>query len=239
MTQLALTLFALGFAASNIQYVNAEVLFTSGTVISWSNATNSLEVVRNGSVLVEGSAITAVYMGTSPNPLPTILTIVNTANDIVSTGFIDSLRHSWQTAYKTLGSNTTLLEYFSRYGPSSQVQSFFTPEDVYVGQLLGYHEALNAGVTTIVDYAHDMWSTEHAYAGVKGMTGSGVRCVFTYQLAEYQNFTWNATVNTFNRLATDETAFSSRVQLGIAYDEFIRPGADAERRSGQVLDLAR
>ncbi|KAF2825800.1 Metallo-dependent hydrolase [Ophiobolus disseminans] len=225
--------------AFNSVAVQAATLFTGGTVVSWSNATNSLEIIRNGSVLVEGSTITAIYTGAPPNPLPSNLTVVNSTNDIISTGFIDTHRHSWQTAFKTLGSNTTLLEYFSRYGSGSPAQSVFTPEDVYLGQLLGYYEALNAGVTTIVDYAHSMWSTEHAYAAVRGMTESGVRGVFAYQLADYRNFTWNASVGTFRRLADDENAFNLRVDLGVAYDGYSRTGGDAEKRSSDVLNLAR
>jgi cytosine/adenosine deaminase-related metal-dependent hydrolase len=226
-------------ASLNALLVQGATLFAGGTVISWSNATSSLEIIRNGSVLVEGTTITAVYSGAPTTPLPSNLTVVNTTNDIISTGFIDTHRHSWQTAFKTLGSNTTLLEYFSRYAPGSAAQSVFTPEDVYLGQLLGYYEALNAGVTTIVDYAHSMWSAEHANAGLRGMSESGVRGVFAYQLAEYRNFTWNATVNTFRSMATNETAFDSRVHLGLAYDGFSRTGSDAETRSRDVLGLAR
>jgi len=232
------TLCALLVALNGISS-EAATLFTTGTVISWSNTTNSLEIIRNGSVLVEGSTITAIYTGTAPNPLPSKLTVVNATNDIISTGFIDTHRHSWQTAFKTLGSNTTLLEYFSQYAPGSPAQSVFTPEDVYLGQLLGYYEALNGGVTTIVDYAHSMWSTEHAYAAIKGMRESGVRGVFAYQLAEYANFTWNSTVGTFKNIASDETVFDTRVQLGLAYDGFSRTGAEAEKRSRDVIELAK
>jgi cytosine/adenosine deaminase-related metal-dependent hydrolase len=225
--------------ASNVVSIHAATLFTGGTVIAWSNATESLSILRNGSILVEDSTVTAIYSGAPTSSLPSDVEIVNTTNDIISTGFIDTHRHSWQTAFKTLGSNTTLLEYFQRYGPSSPAQGIFTPEDVYLSQLLGYYEALNGGVTTVVDYASHTWSAEHAAAGLKGMIESGTRGVFAYQLAEYGNFTWNDTVRTFKSMATDDTISSPRLQLGLAYDAFSGTTAQAERRSRDVIQLAR
>jgi cytosine/adenosine deaminase-related metal-dependent hydrolase len=167
-------LFSVVFNALSVQ---AATLFTGGTIITWSNTTESLDIIRNGSILVEDNTITAIWSGAPTIALPSNLTTVNTTNDIISTGFIDTHRHSWQTLFKTIGSNTTLLEYFTRYGPSSPAQRLFTPEDLYLSQLLGYYEALNAGVTTIVDYASHTWSSEHAHIGLKGMVDSGVRGV--------------------------------------------------------------
>lgn len=208
-------------------------------MIAWSNAKESLEIIRNGSILVENSTITAIYTGAPTALIPSDVEIVNTTNDIISAGFIDTHRHSWQTAFKTLGSNTTLLEYFQRYAPSSPAQRVFTPEDVYLSQLLGYYEALSGGVTTVVDYASHTWTAEHASAGLRGMIESGTRGIFAYQLAEYGNFTWNDTVRTFKSMATEATIFSPRVQLGLAYDAFSGTTAQAEQRSRDVIQLAR
>lgn len=213
-------LFTLSVVALVATPLHAATLFTGGTVIAWSDATESLEIIRNGSILLENSTITAIYAGASTITLPSDLEIVNTTNDIVSTGFIDTHRHSWQTAFKTLGSNTTLLEYFQRYGPSSPAQIVFTPEDVCLSQLLGYCEALNGGVTTVVDYTSHTWTAEHAAAGLRGMIESGTRGVFAYQLSEYGNFTWNATVGAFRSMAAEENGIGPRVQLGLAYDAF-------------------
>jgi cytosine/adenosine deaminase-related metal-dependent hydrolase len=219
--------------------LHAATLFTGGTVIAWSNATESLGIIRNGSILVEGSTITAIYTGAPQFELPSDVEIVNTTNDIIFTGFIDTHRHSWQTAFKTLGSNTTLLEYFQRYGPSSPAQRVFTSEHVYLSQLLGYYEALNGGVTTVVDCASHTWTAEHAAAGLRGMLESGTRGIFAYQLSEYGNFTWNATVGAFRSMATEETGTGQRVRLGLAYDAFAGTSEQAESRSRDAIALAR
>jgi cytosine/adenosine deaminase-related metal-dependent hydrolase len=223
----------------NALLVHAATLFTGGTIISWSHAKESLEIIRNGSILVEDTTITAIWSGAPTIALPSNLTTVNTTNDIISTGFIDTHRHSWQTLFKTIGSNTTLLEYFTRYGPSSPAQRLFTPEDLYLSQLLGYNEALHAGVTTIVDYASHTWSSEHAKTGLKGMVDSGIRGVFAYQPSEYGNFTWNDTVSTFRSMASNKTALGSRMDLGLAYDSFSRTGEVAERQIRDVIALAK
>ena len=56
----------------------------------------------------------------------------------------------------------------------------FTPEDVYAGTLLGALEVLDAGITTVMDWAHIMRTPDHADASVRALRDSGVRAVFGY-----------------------------------------------------------
>ncbi|KAL1653156.1 hypothetical protein SLS61_004402 [Didymella pomorum] len=102
-----------------------------------------MTVIRNDSALVEGRTITAVFAGEYSGTLPTHLEKIDTTDDIVKTGFIDTHRHSWQTAFKTLGSNITLLSYLPRFGTNSPASIVFTP-DVYVGQLAGLLAQVNS-----------------------------------------------------------------------------------------------
>ncbi|KAG9191055.1 hypothetical protein G6011_09143 [Alternaria panax] len=129
-------------------------LFTGGTVIGWDHSANYLDIVRNGSVLVKNDTITAVFSVSYNGFLPAELDVVDATNDIIFTGFIDTHRHSRQTAFKTLGSNVTLMRYFDRYGTDLPANTKFTPKDVYISQLVGLYEALNGGVTTILDFPH-------------------------------------------------------------------------------------
>ena len=141
----------------------------------------------NGSVLVEDGTITAILAGEYTGTLPAHLEKIETTNDIVTIGFIDIHRHSWQTAFKTLGSNNTLLSYLPHFGTSGPASTTFTPEDVYVGQLAGLYEALNAGVKTIVDFAHCAWSAEHARAALDADLKSGIRAVYAYNFGNYDS----------------------------------------------------
>lgn len=219
-------------------FTDAATLLTGGTVIAWDESSSSLEVIRNGSVLVEDGTITAVFSGRYNGTLPTSLETVDTTNDIISTGFIDTHRHSWQTAFKTLGSNTTLLQYLPRFGTSSPATTIFTPEDVYVGQLAGLYEALNGAVTTIVDFAHCSWSAAHARAALNANLESGIRAVHAYNFGDYEatNFTFDAQVELFREFLGEPRLLNSSVEMGISYDGF--SGSDVGQ-ARTVLGLAR
>jgi cytosine/adenosine deaminase-related metal-dependent hydrolase len=223
------------YALASATLSSAATLFQGGTVIAWDTSANYLNVVRNGSVLVENDTISAVFSGPYNGTLPSDLEVVDATNDIISTGFIDTHRHSWQTAFKTLGSNTTLMAYFERYGTDSAVGRLFTPEDVYIGQLVGLYEALNGGVTTIVDFPHCTWSAEHALAALNATFDSGVRAEWAYYFQNYPNFTVKGQTELFRDLIKDERFRDSPTSLGISYDGF-SGGNRSETQS--ILDLA-
>lgn len=214
---------------------DAATLLSGGTVIAWDEAANSLNVIRNGSVLVENNSISAVFSGSYNGTLPSNLTTIDATNDIISTGFIDTHRHSWQTAFKTLGSNTTLMSYFERYGTSSPASTEFTPEDVYIGQLVGLIEALNGGVTTIVDFPHCTWTADHSRAALNATLESGVRTEWTYNFGEYANFTFDQQVELFKEFSGQAPFEHDVVKLGISYDGFVD---SAQNQTRAILDLA-
>lgn len=54
----------------------------------------------------------------------------------------------------------------------------FTPSDLYMGQLTGCLEALDAGTTTVVFHAHEAYSTEHAIQALNATVDSGLRCFY-------------------------------------------------------------
>src|SRR5438067_1476218 len=56
----------------------------------------------------------------------------------------------------------------------------FRPEDVYVGNLLGRLEALDSGITTLLDWSHIMNSPEHADAAIAALLDAGARSIFAY-----------------------------------------------------------
>ena len=56
----------------------------------------------------------------------------------------------------------------------------FRSEDIYAGSLWGAFQALDAGITTIADWAHNLRSAEHANANLRGLQESGIRGYFLY-----------------------------------------------------------
>jgi cytosine/adenosine deaminase-related metal-dependent hydrolase len=56
----------------------------------------------------------------------------------------------------------------------------YRPEDAYIGDLISALGALNAGVTTILDWSHIGSSPEHTDAAIQGLRESGIRAVYAY-----------------------------------------------------------
>ncbi|KAH8690794.1 hypothetical protein BGW36DRAFT_306301 [Talaromyces proteolyticus] len=152
-------------------------LIRNGTVVSMDP---SIGVVENCDVLIEGSKIAKI----GPNIVTgDEVSVIDATNCIVSPGFVDTHRHTWQTQLRTITSNDTLFDYFVKvrnvYG------SCYTPEDAYMGNYCGALESINSGITCLVDHCHIINSPAHSDAVVKGLKDAKIRGVFCYGL--YQN----------------------------------------------------
>ena len=193
------------------------ILFTGATIIGFDNATESLQITRDGSLLVTNDRIVGIYP--RPPPVTSDTETVDARGKIISPGFIDTHRHGWQTGFKTIASNTSLVEYFGRYGEFA-VAGLLTPEDVYIGQLAGLYEALAAGVTTTLDHAHHTWSNATAEAGLQASIDSGARVFWSYAFHNVTNYTTTEQIAHFRALATKGSYKGTRTSLGLAYDSF-------------------
>ena len=67
-------------------------------------------------------------------------------------GFVDTHRHTWETAIRNSAPNATLDDYFVEI--LDTFAPLYRPEDVYSSNLAGTLECLNAGITTLVDWSH-------------------------------------------------------------------------------------
>ncbi|KJK75074.1 hypothetical protein H634G_09709 [Metarhizium anisopliae BRIP 53293] len=217
----------------------ASTLFWGGTIIAFDSDNESLRVIRNGSLLVVDDRIAAVHDDSqSPyNSVPADTVKIDVTGQIITPGFIDTHRHSWQTAYKTIGSNTTLLEYFSRYGEYAAASSY-RPEDVYLGQLMGLYEALDGGVTTLLDHAHHTWSNATAYAGLNATVESGARVFWSYAFHNISslNYTIPQQIPNFREIAESGIFDNTTTELGIAFDSW-GPNPDVAEAE-QIVHLA-
>lgn len=133
-------LAAAAHAAASSRWNYTSTLFEKGTVISFDDTTQTLKVLFNASVLVTGDRIDTIFEDADDSNItvPPGTERVSAEGKIISPGFVDTHRHGWQTAYKTLGSNTTLAEYFDRYGEFTQASTLFTADDIYLGQVRLY-----------------------------------------------------------------------------------------------------
>jgi 5-methylthioadenosine/S-adenosylhomocysteine deaminase len=104
--------------------------------------------------------------------------VVDAEGTLVLPGFVDTHRHTWQTAMRGICADWTLLDYFR--GIRLQISSAFGPEDVYAGNYVGALEALDSGVTTLLDFSHCMNSPDHADEAVRGLADARVRGILAY-----------------------------------------------------------
>lgn len=131
------------------------------------------------------------------------------------------------------------MHYMLRNSEYAPITHAFTPEDVYLGQLMGIYESLNAGVTTILDHAHHTWSAGTAEAGLRASVDSGARVVWAYAVRDVgERFTVEEQRRDFERLARDREGVwrGSPVTVGLAYDMFWNASQGEAR---EILELAR
>ncbi len=128
-------------------------------------------------VLIEGGKIAAI----GPDLAVSDARVLDVEGKIVMPGLIDTHRHTWQTPLRGLGADWTVMDYLSAV--RVKLSPHFRAEDVHVANLAGALEALDAGITTIVDYSHCIASPEHADAAIDGLEKARARALFAYGLA--------------------------------------------------------
>jgi 5-methylthioadenosine/S-adenosylhomocysteine deaminase len=148
-----------------------QLLIENGYVLSMDDAIGELE---QGSVLVEGDRIVEVAASVHAPDAERI----DARGMVVMPGFVDTHRHTWQTALRAICADWTLMEYFR--GIRLNISPEYTADDVYAGNYVGALEALDAGVTSILDYSHCNNSPAHADAGIAGLRDAGIRAVYAY-----------------------------------------------------------
>ncbi|SHN45939.1 amidohydrolase family protein [Cryptosporangium aurantiacum] len=145
-------------------------------------------ILRDTDVLVVDDRIEAVGPALT---VPDGTVEIDATGGIVLPGMIDTHRHMWQTAMRGYGADWTLTQYFVFY--YLQHGKVFRPQDIYAGNLLSAIEALDAGVTTTVDWSHNNHTTQHADAAVDALEAVPGRFVFAYGNIQAGSWEWTAT----------------------------------------------
>ncbi len=158
------------------------VLFRNGLVLTMDDAHT---VLPGADVLVVGDRIAEIGAGLSA---PEGAVEIDARGGIVMPGMIDTHRHMWQTAMRGYGADWTLTQYFVWYYLESG--KLFRPEDVYAGNLLAAIEAIDAGVTTTVDWSHGLQTAQHADAAVDALQAVPGRFVLAYGNLQQGPWEW-------------------------------------------------
>ncbi|MDH6690388.1 MULTISPECIES: amidohydrolase family protein [Bradyrhizobium] len=128
-----------------------------------------------GDLLIDGEKIAEIAPTIS---ISDVDEIIDASGAIVSPGFVDGHRHVWQTNIRGIAADWSLFEYLHEI--RMRIAGAYRPEDVYLGNLLGSLEMIDAGVTTVCDHSHIVSSPEHAEAAIRGLHDSGIRAVYAH-----------------------------------------------------------
>ena len=154
-------------AATQTGAVADRVLLRGGTLVTMEPGGDF-----QGDLLIENGKIAAM----GANLQVADAEIIDATGMTVMPGLIDTHRHTWQTALRGMGVDWTFEEYFGAV--HMKLAPRYRPEDTYAGNLLGAISALDSGVTTLVDWSHNLISPQHVDGAIQGLRDAGIRAVF-------------------------------------------------------------
>lgn len=202
----------------------------------------------SGNVLISDGTIVAI----GPDVQDGEAEVIDAQQGILLPGFVDTHRHTWQSQLRSMAGDWTLFDYIIRMRMT--YSRFYEPEDVYLGNIVGAAEALNSGITTLVDHCHIINSPDHSDEAIRGLVESGIRAVFCYgifanptshtPLTLDMDLTWR--FDDFRRIAARGFgAADDRIMLGMAPTEgthgpieaFVKEIAIARENGAQAISL--
>ncbi len=160
------------------------IVFRNGIVLTMDDAHR---IMKDCDVLVVGGVIREIGPGIKA---PDDALEIDARGGIIMPGMIDTHRHMWQTAMRAYGADWTLSQYFVWY--YLEHGRNFRPQDVYAGNLLSAIEAVDAGVTTSVDWSHGLQTIDHADAAVDALEAVPARFVLAYGNIQRPPWEWTA-----------------------------------------------
>jgi 5-methylthioadenosine/S-adenosylhomocysteine deaminase len=145
-------------------------LLRGGRILSMDPEIGDLE---QGDILIEDDRIAAVRPSIESDA-----EVIDASGHIVIPGFVDTHRHTWESAIRNCAPNATLDDYFvavlDTYAP------LYRPDDVYASNLAGALECLNAGITSLVDWSHINNTPDHPDAAIAALKETGIRSQYAY-----------------------------------------------------------
>jgi cytosine/adenosine deaminase-related metal-dependent hydrolase len=141
---------------------------------------------------------------------------------IVAPGLVDTHWHMWNTLLRGMSDGRPTPGGPDRSGYFATcvaIGRHFLPGDTYAGTRLAAAEAIDAGITTVHDWAHNIRGLDWAEAGLRALGESGLRARFSYG---YETGHANDRLMALEDLASIRSAWPSyhaddRIHLGVAW----------------------
>ncbi len=202
--------------ASNASVSDGNLLIRGGYVLTMDSAGDLPEAdvhVRDGEIQAIGRDLAAPGAE-----------VIDAAGKIVAPGLVDTHWHMWNTLLRGLsdghpvgrGDATARSGYFVT---CVTLGKLFRPEDTYAGTRLACAEAIDAGITTVHDWAHNIRGLDWAEAGLRALAESGLRARFSYGYETGHPNDRLMALQDLSRVAAGWPAYSAggRIHLGMAW----------------------
>ncbi|VTU25966.1 8-oxoguanine deaminase [Variovorax sp. PBS-H4] len=155
------------------------ILFKGATLLPMDGKSEDLPA---GDLLVEGDLIAAI----APELHIDDAEVIDASGMVMCPGFVDTHRHTWQTPLHGVRTDWNLLDYMTYIRGMYCV--CYEPEDAALANWVGALEALDSGITTLVDHSHLQVSEAHSDGLAEGIIKSGIRGIFCY--GTYRNLVY-------------------------------------------------
>ncbi|MGX5682860.1 amidohydrolase family protein [Schumannella luteola] len=158
-----------------------KTLITDAAVVTMDPELGDFE---RANILIEDGRIVAVAPG-----LEADAERIDGSTKIAMPGMVDTHRHTWQTALRGMLADGNIPDYLR--GIRLQMAPRYRASDMYSGNYVGALDALNSGVTTLVDYCHNILDPECADGAVSGLRDAGIRALYGHGLTPITTNTWS------------------------------------------------
>ncbi len=149
---------------------NSRLLLKGGSILTMDDKIGDF---RQADLLIEDGIIKEISTS-----IETDAETVDASGRIIMPGFVDTHRHMWQGSIRNILPNGRLSDYMQIV--QGKARPVFRPEDAYAGNLISSVGAIDAGITTILDWSHIGNSPDHTDAAIEALDDSGVRAVYAY-----------------------------------------------------------
>tara|TARA_R110002094_G_scaffold10354_1_gene20254 strand:+ start:17451 stop:18836 length:1386 start_codon:yes stop_codon:yes gene_type:complete len=168
LTVFAFTLFAspMGFAQSNSG--SNEILLQGGYVLSMDNDIGDLAsgdvLIRDGQIIEVSASIEAPQAQ-----------IIDATGMVIMPGFVETHWHMWESSLRGMANDAAEYFYYSQV-----LAPHYTPEDFHAAVKYAALDAINAGITTVHNWAGVQTDFEIVQAEMRALVESGLRAKMGY-----------------------------------------------------------
>jgi cytosine/adenosine deaminase-related metal-dependent hydrolase len=179
---------------------------------------DALGDIPSGELHIRGGAI--AWVGPAgAGPAAAGAQIIDGTGTIAMPGMIDTHWHLWNTTLRNM--QRAGKEYFP---VKAAFVEAYQAEDHYRANRLSLVEAINGGITTVTNFAHNIQTPAHADEELRAMLESGIRGRYCYGWADPTPRDKPTNFNDIRRVASQwfgsSSPFRGRVDLGMAMRGF-------------------